>query len=91
MEEDYLHFTDFKELPEEARKAYGKINRANLSQPIIMPKPKYLGKADWDSGLAAEFDACPCRTATGGFEHGQTGGARERERCAPCGRSSCRA
>ena len=49
MVDDYVMFTDFKQFDQLIRTAYGKLDRTTIAQPISMPKPKYLGKADWDA------------------------------------------
>ena len=51
MHEDYVMFTDFNQLSREARTAYGKIDRTKLPEPVIAPKPKYLGKDEHDRFL----------------------------------------
>ena len=49
MFENYLMFTDWEELPAEARKAYGKMDRLQLPEPILAPRPTYMGKLDTDA------------------------------------------
>ena len=51
MVDDYVMFTDFKNLPKESCTAYGKLDRSKINEPIMMPRPKYLGKADFDAFL----------------------------------------
>ena len=54
MMENYCMFTDpppHSTLPKEAWTAYGKMDRTKLPEPVVVPRPKYLGKNDYEMFL----------------------------------------